>query len=118
MKLLPEEFLGTGEVKGDVFHIKHRSEHALMYERVNIETGVLLYEVFQRKFNKPSETIRQGVKVVIQEGEFYPKQDAFGRWAWCFSNYDKAIKKFNELTEHYGKEQAKKESGGQAQAIR
>lgn len=109
MKLLPEEFLGTGEVKGDVFHQKHRSEHAFMYERVHMETGVTYYEVFQRKINKETLFKTAEHTRVIPEQENYPKQPSFGVWAWCFSNYDKALNKFNTLTKYYAEEQLRKQ---------
>ena len=83
-----------------------------------METGVILYEVFKREISKDQNVTFGGHSRVIAAQELYPKSNSFGKTAWCFNYHEKAIKKFNELTEHYGKEQAKKESGGETQAIR
>ena len=83
MKPLPTEFIGRGEVKGFHFTQIKATDMAYLYR---IESnGSFHYEVFKKR-----ENARYGVVS-------YPTSKAFGIWAWTYRNYEKAIKKFNEL---------------------
>jgi hypothetical protein len=57
-----------------------------------------MYEVFKKKISKESTGILNGVEVHFEERVTYPSSKAFGVWAWAFSNYNKALEKFNEIT--------------------
>ncbi len=85
MQDLKTEFTGRGEVKGFIFTQKNKSEKAFIYE---VNTGNSIhYEVFKRKENTQFNCIS------------YPSSKAFGIWAWCCNDYQKALDKFNDLNE-------------------
>ena len=85
-KELPLTFEGRGEVKGFSFKQVKRSNTAHLYE-VSDTFGNKWYEVFIRKENARFGNIA------------YPKQKAFGVSAWSARTIEKAIKRFDELTE-------------------
>ena len=85
-KELPLTFEGKGEVKGFSFRQVKRSDTAYLFE-VSDTFGNLWYEIFIRKINA-----RFGNLV-------YPKQNAFGVSAWSARTIEKAIKRFDDLTE-------------------
>ena len=83
MKLLENEFIGKGEVKGFKFKQVHKSNTAYIYE---VNSGCsIYYEVFRRVVN----TKRQK--------EVYPLAKHFSIWAWTQMNYESAKRKFNQL---------------------
>lgn len=43
---------------------------------------------------KANEATFGGKLIKYEEQELYPKSNCFGAWAWCFTNYEKAIAKF------------------------
>lgn len=84
MKELEKTFIGRGEVKGFKFEQLFANSRAFVYKVDNhIQT---YYEVFLRKQNTKFGTIS------------YPRSKSFGLWAWWYSNLDKAMAKFNQLT--------------------
>lgn len=87
MKDLKKEFIGIGEVRGYKFAQIKANEYAYIYEVVNPEEKKPYYEVFERVENEQFDCVS------------YPKSKSFGVWAWCTNNYDKALKKFNEISE-------------------
>jgi len=93
MKKLEKEFIGTGEVKGFTFKQIKESFKAYMYE-VNGDR----YEVFLKKFQKAGEVNFGGNKVILEEKELYPKANEFGKTAFAFQNYDKALLKFTLMS--------------------
>ena len=95
MKELELEFIGIGEVKGDLFKQINRSPHAYIYER-DCE-GIKSYEVFTRKEAKESYSIIGGVGVHFDAKVRYPKSEDFGVWAWYYNSYDKAIAKYDNI---------------------
>ena len=83
MKILENEFIGKGEVKGFKFKQVQKSNTAYIYE---VNSGCnIYYEVFRRVVN----TKRQK--------EVYPLAKHFSIWAWTVMNYEDAKKKFNQL---------------------
>ena len=83
MKLLENEFIGKGEVKGFKFKQVHKSNTAYIYE---VNSGCsIYYEVFRRVVNKKYEK------------EVYPLAKHFSIWAWTVMNYEDAKRKFNQL---------------------
>lgn len=85
IKKLPHQFRGTGEVKGYSFIKIQESDKAFIYEKKTIK-GDKSYEVFKKKVNRRFLS------------EQYPKSNHFGIWAWEYSNFDSAIRRFNELS--------------------
>lgn len=83
MKLLEKQFVGRGEVKGFLFTQLDKNEHGFIYKVEN--GGITHYEVFKRKINKRYDC------------ESYPKSTAFGKYAWCIMDYDRALERFNNL---------------------
>ena len=96
MKELPIEFIGTGDVKDDVFKLINKSPKAYIYTRKNFDT--ISYEVFQRKESKESDAIMNGVSVHFEAKVKYPRSEDFGVWAWYYDKYDDAMTKFIELS--------------------
>ena len=96
MKELPLEFIGTGDVKDDVFKLIDMSPKAYIYTRKNFDT--ISYEVFQRKESKESNAIMNGVNVHFEAKVKYPRSEDFGVWAWYYDKYDDAVAKFIELS--------------------
>ena len=101
---LQQEFAGTGEVKDFIFKQIKKNEHAFLYE-VKVpsdddDSVKMHYEVFERKVSKDNDTIMGGVQVHFDGKEVYPKANSFGIWAWACTDYDKALRKFNEITQN------------------
>lgn len=96
MKELPLEFIGTGDVKDDIFKLIAVSPTAYIYTRKNFDT--ITYEVFQRKEAKEADVVMNGVNVHFEAKVKYPRSEDFGVWAWYYDKYDDAIDKFNYLT--------------------
>lgn len=94
MKKLEKEFTGTGEVKGFTFKQVKESGKAYLYE-VNGDR----YEVFLKRFQQAGEMTIGSQRIVLEEKELYPKSNEFGKTAFAFQSYDKAIGKFNLLSE-------------------
>lgn len=97
IKELELEFtVNSGEVGGFVFRQKLASPDGYMYE-VTTDEGDVHYEVFQRKEQKEGDSVIAGVKVHYEPKVLYPKSGAFGQWAWCITDYNKAKAWFDEL---------------------
>jgi len=58
-----------------------------------VTPDTVYFEVFKIRVRK--ETMFKGKK--IPAGHRFPNDEAFGIWAWTYSNYDLAKRKFNEL---------------------
>jgi len=69
-----------------------RGQRSCLYEQ-RVAPELVAYEVFLIKI-KP-ERIIQGK--VIEAKETFPHDEGFGRWAWSFGNYEKALWRFLEL---------------------
>ena len=88
MKPLEKYFIGRGEVKGFKFTQLKATDLAYMYQ---VEDGGMIhYEVFEKRINARFGNIS------------YPNSNAFGIWAWTFRDFDKAMRKFNELNKKEG----------------
>lgn len=97
MKELPEQFIGIGEVKNTNFKQLKKSDKGYMYELTDLEDNSKRYEVFERKEQKESEMVLNDVSVHYEAKIRYPKSNDFGIWAWCYTIYSQAEKKYNEL---------------------
>lgn len=87
VKDLKEEFEGTGEVKGFKFIQKAKNDVAYLYEVHVTDVVECHYEVFEKRINTMFNCVS------------YPKANAFGVWAWCIFDYNRAVEKFKELSE-------------------
>lgn len=96
MKTLPIEFIGKGEVKGFIFKQLFANNKAYMYE-VTTENSKH-YEVFKHKESKEQLVNFGGTEVMLESMIRYPNSKAFGNWAWCISNYESALLKWQSLT--------------------
>lgn len=95
---LPLEFIGIGEVKGDLFKQRNRSPKAYIYERKASDSDYTTYEIFKRKVSKESDAVMNGVNVHFEAKVKYPRSEDFGVWAWYYDKYDDAVAKFIELS--------------------
>jgi hypothetical protein len=85
MKELPISFEGGGEMLGFDFNQIRISQKAYIYELICKESGQKSYEVFERKENTRFDCVS------------YPRSNVFGKWAWCFVKYKRAVEKFDEI---------------------
>jgi len=83
-KILPTLIEGKGTVRHFLFTQLKSSKKAYLYE-VKPFYGIKHWEVYRRRVNTRFNC------------ESFPSDKSFGLWAWCFVNYDKAIKKFESL---------------------
>lgn len=97
IKLIREEFVGRGEVRGFLFSQRAKSEYAYIYEVQCVEGGISHFEVFKRRVNQQFGN------------ESYPGSKSFGFWAWTFSTFNRAYDKFEELNEELKQKQSESE---------
>lgn len=97
MKLLENEFEGKGEVSGTRFKQLQKTDKAFFYQLTHVETGQNRFEVFKKKESKGGLAIIACLEVRYEQKQIYPKSNNFGKWAWCFYDYEKAAAKFNEI---------------------
>ena len=93
---LPENFIGSGEVKGFVFNKKTENEKAYIYEVSNI--GSVYYEVFLKKNTPVCIDFENKIYSDEKFKEKYPKSNDFGIWAFCCLTYENAVLKFNKIS--------------------
>jgi hypothetical protein len=98
MQELEIEFEGIGEVKGVHFQQLKKSDKAYMYELTDVETNIKRWEVFEKIIQKPKECVIGGLTINYVEKVTYPTSNSFGRTAWCITDFNQAIKKFNEIS--------------------
>lgn len=84
-KELEQVIEGKGECRGFTFRQIKSNGYAYVYEVDN--DGYIHYEVFERIINKQFMCVS------------YPKSNSFGIWAFCVHKLDKALQKYEELTE-------------------
>lgn len=84
LKQLPQQFTGTGEVKGFKFSLICATNRAFLYE-VSNGSQIPYFEVFKRKINNRFGCIS------------YPTAKAFGIWAWTFGDINLAMNKLKTL---------------------
>ena len=69
-----------------------RGLKAFVYSQ-NLDGQIIGYETLRRKVNKAFEVA--GCK--IEEGEAFPSNESFGKWAWSYKTYEDASKKYQEI---------------------
>lgn len=97
MKDLDKFIIGRGEVNGFTFTQLFSSPFAYMYEKRDVETGVITYEVFRRVYNSAFDCVS------------YPRSSGFGSSIYKgkeLYNYDKALCWFEYLNDTFSKEPA------------
>lgn len=83
MKGLGDEIIGRGDMHGFILRKINGKPTAYVYSATN---GMSVhYEVFKHKENTRFECVS------------YPSSKCFGVWAWCYTNYQDAINKYNKL---------------------
>lgn len=90
IRQLPEQFTGTGEVKGYEFTQICKTERAFCYE-VSLGGTITHFEVFLRKINNRFGCVS------------YPTSKAFGIRAWTVRTKEEAMKKIKEVSSSRGK---------------
>ena len=96
MKELEIEFKGTGEVSNFTFKQIASSAWGYVYE-ISDENNNRHYETFEKKEQQKRESTIAGMKVSFDEKVLYPKSANFGVWAWCYTNKESAMRRFDEL---------------------
>ena len=94
---LKKEFTGIGEVSGFKFRQIHSHSLAYLYE-VNQDGTNVHFEVFRRLKTPICLNFEERIYSTTHYKEKYPKSKDFGVWAWCITDKQKAIDKFNELS--------------------
>lgn len=100
---LPDSFVGTGEVKGFVFHKLHKGNAAYIYEVTDPDMVRSWYEVIKRVSTPIFEDFENRILSEDTERERYPKAKDGGRTSWTYVTLKEALAKFNELEEQYKK---------------
>lgn len=100
IKLEIEFVCGSDGFSSDPLTYKQiiRNENFAMYERSR-DGKVHEYEVFKITFTKKGTKLFN--TVIEDDTERYPSAEKFGRTAWSIKSYDKAMQKFNDLTNKY-----------------
>lgn len=83
IKKLPQRF----EQQGELFEQVFENDKFYIYKRLH--AGVDYFEVFEKR-----QTRCIDFKTKQPTGEFkesYPKNEAFGKWAWCCKSYERAL---------------------------
>lgn len=84
MKELEKTFTGRAEVRGFKFTQVSRSDRGYLY-RVDSTDFTHHYEVFERRENKQYDCVT------------YPSSKVFGRYAWTYRDYIRAMERFEKL---------------------
>ncbi|MBP6978223.1 MAG: hypothetical protein PHD61_09590 [Bacteroidales bacterium] len=69
-----------------------RGHKGCIYEQ-RVDDYLTYYEVFIIKIRSE----RRIGTTVIEGGEWFPPDEAWGEWAWTFQNYEDALWRFQEL---------------------
>lgn len=90
VRKLEDEIRGTGDMKHTVFTKIFEGKRCYMYKAMG-------YEVFLKRTVQCCDWIDDKPIPNGQYKERYPKSEDFGKWAWCYKNYDNALKQFERL---------------------
>lgn len=79
---------------GFIYTSLKKGNKAYVYQQYCPEIeSVIGWEVFQIKVDKPKVVF--GIE--LGEREIFPGNEDFGKWAWAYSNYEMAEKRFTYL---------------------
>lgn len=85
-----DEFVAGGRV-----YRKIEESGEYYFFKVTPETGSDYYEIFCKKGYTSNG--KAFVSTMLNEGDhMYPTDKDFGVWAWCYSDYDYALERWNE----------------------
>lgn len=93
MKKLPIQLQGKGHQSDFTFLQLDRTEDYALYKKTAEYKSY--YEVFY--IRKQHESIVNGIQ--FKEKELMPNDNMFGSTAWCFTDINDAINKFNQLND-------------------
>lgn len=93
---LPKQFEGGVATKGFIFTLFRSSDTHYIY-RVDRSAGTH-FEVFERKIVPICIDFASRQFSDTEGKEIYPKAEDFGRWAFTYTKEDRAIRKFEDLT--------------------
>lgn len=68
-------------------------KRSFLYEQRGTADRIIGYEVFLKRIKPEREVFGK----VLPEGEVFPNNEGFGKFAWSFYSYNKAFIKFNLL---------------------
>ena len=81
---------------GYIYKQLKRTDKAAMYSQSDAEdreADFKAFEVFKIKIGKAKVVF--GVE--LPEKEKFPSDEDFGKWAWTYTDYEKAIDRFNKI---------------------
>ena len=78
MKLLQDSFSAGGWD----YTLVERTEKHFIYSKTADFCERPAFEVFQRRITPAGRFVREGAEVVTEEREAFPRDEAFGKWAW------------------------------------
>jgi hypothetical protein len=96
IKELELEFIGTGDVRGFNFIQMQSSPNGYLYS-VDPGEGNIHFEVFTRKTTPLCIDFEKHIYSEVDSKVCYPSTNSFGVNAWCITNYNEAVTKFNSL---------------------
>ena len=77
--------------RGGFYKLLKRGTKCLIFERF-VRGRLESIEVFRIKIRKVNFK-----NFIIPKRETFPHDEAFGRWAWCFTSLDRALAKFEQI---------------------
>ena len=95
VKALENEIKGFGSKKGMLFRQIHSSVGAYLYEIK--DNGLIHYETFKRRKTALCVSFEKREYSETEFKEKYPRDNDFGKWAWCYKDKQMALDKFNSL---------------------
>ena len=78
VKKLQDEFSSGGWD----YKLIERTEKHFIYSKTAPFCERESFEVFQRRITPPGRFVRDGVEIIAEEKEAFPKDEYFGKWAW------------------------------------
>lgn len=78
MKMLQTQFSAGGWD----YTLIERTEKHFIYSKTADFCERQAFEVFQRRITPAGRFVRDGVEVITEEKEAFPKDEHFGKWAW------------------------------------
>ena len=78
VKKLQDEF----SFGGWDYKLVERTEKHFIYSKTALFCERETFEVFQRRITPAGRFVRDGVEVITEEKEAFPKDEHFGKWAW------------------------------------
>ena len=96
IKDLENEFIGTSDVKDFKFTKLDSTDKGFLYS-VDPGEGNIHYEVFVKKLVPICIDFENRVYSDTDFKCVYPKSEDFGKWAFTYSDYGKAVEKLKSL---------------------